>query len=73
MGETTTSIILCILLLASYIQARKYSIEEIVPKYTLTNHLEIFHDKSGELAFENIKDSSALFSPYQNWIAGLPI
>ncbi len=57
------------MLIASPVGAKKYSIEEINSEYILTDHLEIFQDKTGELTFEDIKDSSLSFSPFQNWTA----
>lgn len=68
-GKNNHIILLILLFFASSIEAKKYSIEEKAPKYTLTEYLEIFHDQSGTLSFENIQDSSALFSPWQNWDA----
>ena len=71
MREKISYLILSTLLLfAQPLDAKKYAIEDIAPKYILTDQLEIFHDKSGELTFENIQDSSSFFSPHQDWNTG---
>jgi signal transduction histidine kinase/DNA-binding response OmpR family regulator len=49
------------------LDAKKYSIEESASVSTLTEHLEIFHDKTGDLTFENIKNTSSIFSPLSSW------
>ena len=60
-------ILIIILFFAQSLEAKKYTINEIASKYILTNQLEIFHDESGELTFENIKNSSSFFLPHQDW------
>ncbi|MFK8007874.1 MAG: ATP-binding protein [Saprospiraceae bacterium] len=60
-------VIVIILFFAQSLDAKKYAIEEIAPKYILTDHLEIFHDESGEMTFEDIKNSSSRFSHHQDW------
>jgi signal transduction histidine kinase/DNA-binding response OmpR family regulator len=67
--EINYLLLFLLIFFAQSLDAKTYTIEEISPKYILTDHLEIFHDESGEMTFENIKNSSARFSPLQDWTA----
>lgn len=72
MREKNYYLILFILLFfASTLDAKKYSIEESNSEYILTEYLEIFHDKTGELTFERIKNNSSLFTPLNSWTTDL--
>lgn len=62
-------IIVILLFFAHSLDAKIYTIEEIASQYVLTDHLEILHDKSGEMIFEDIKNSSSRFSFHQDWTA----
>ena len=62
-------IIVILLFFAQSLDAKIYTIEEIAPQYVLTDYLEIFHDKSGETTFEDIKNFSSRFSSHQDWTA----
>ncbi|MFK7775690.1 MAG: ATP-binding protein [Saprospiraceae bacterium] len=66
-GKINYLIIVTILFFAQSLDAKQYFIKEIAPKYILTDHLDIFHDESGEMTFEEIKNSSSRFSPHQDW------
>lgn len=59
--------IVILLLFAQSIEAKKYNIKEFSPKYILTNHLDIFHDESGKMTFEEVKNSPSRFSSHQDW------
>ncbi len=66
-GKNNLLILFIILFFASSVEAKKYSIEETTSECILTDHLEIFHDKTGELTFENIKNTPTVFSPLNSW------
>lgn len=60
-------IIFILLFFAQPLDAKKYAIQDLTSKHILTDYLDIFHDKSGEMTFEDIQESSSRFSSYEDW------